>query len=103
MSDPSISARRRPAPPRARSIHDLEDPEQLQAIASPPRQRLVAALEALGPASVRELAAHLGRSPQSLYFHLRKLHLGHATRIQGSLWLRPTCRTGGEQLGMLVV
>jgi DNA-binding transcriptional ArsR family regulator len=34
---------------------------------------LVAALEALGLSSVRELAAHLGRSPQSLYFHLRPL------------------------------
>ncbi len=42
-------------------------------MASPPRQRLVAAFEALGTASVRELAEHVGRSPESLYFHVRKL------------------------------
>lgn len=63
---------RSPAPPAAK-VHELVDPAQLQAIASPPRQRLVAALEAIGPASVRELAEHLGRSAQSLYFHLRPL------------------------------
>ena len=49
------------------------DAGQLQSIASAPRLRLVSALEALGEASARELGAHLGRSPQSLYFHLQKL------------------------------
>jgi predicted ArsR family transcriptional regulator len=53
--------------------YPLEDPEELRAIASPVRQRVVSGLEALGTASVRDLAAHLGRSPESLYFHLRKL------------------------------
>jgi DNA-binding transcriptional ArsR family regulator len=56
-----------------RPTHRIEDPNQLRAIASPARQRIVAALEALGTSSVRELADHLGRSPESLYFHLRKL------------------------------
>lgn len=58
---------------RRRDTHCIESPEELRAIASPPRQRLVAALEALGVCSVRELASHLGRSPQSLYFHLERL------------------------------
>ena len=53
--------------------HDLVEPAELRAIASPPRQRLVSAFEALGDASVRELAAYLGRRPASLYFHLEKL------------------------------
>jgi len=56
-----------------RAVHELTDPAQLRTIAAPPTQRLVAGLEALGTASVRELARHLGRSPQSLYFHLQKL------------------------------
>ncbi len=55
------------------TTHRLQDPEQLRAIASPARQRIVAAFEALGTASVRDLAEHLDRSPESLYFHLRKL------------------------------
>jgi len=37
------------------------------------RQRVVAAMEALGTVSVRDLALHLDRSAESLYFHLRKL------------------------------
>jgi DNA-binding transcriptional ArsR family regulator len=56
-----------------RPTYRLEDPDQLRAMASPARQRIVAGFEALGTASVRELADHLGRSPESLYFHLRKL------------------------------
>lgn len=63
----------RPIKRPATRSHNLEDPDQLRAIASPARQRLVAGLEALGLASVRELATHLGRSSESLYFHLHKL------------------------------
>lgn len=55
------------------SSYPIEDPEQLRAIAPPSRQRVVSGLEALGTVSVRDLAAHLGRSAESLYFHLRKL------------------------------
>ena len=71
------------ARPPAGSTHRIEEPEELRAIASPPRQRLVAALEALGVASARELAARLGRSPQSLYFHLEKLVAAGLVEVAG--------------------
>lgn len=47
--------------------------DQIRALASPARQEVVDALVAAGPASVAELAEHLGRAPDSLYFHLRRL------------------------------
>lgn len=47
----------------------------LQAIASPVRQELIAALGD-GPATVRELAARLGRSPQALHHHMGILEKG---------------------------
>jgi DNA-binding transcriptional ArsR family regulator len=56
-----------------RPTYRIEAPDQLRAMASPARQRVVAGLEALGKVSVRDLADHLGRGPESLYFHIRKL------------------------------
>lgn len=52
-------------------------PVQARALASPPRLEIVEAFGALGRASARELAAHLGRSPGAVYHHLRALeHAG---------------------------
>jgi DNA-binding transcriptional ArsR family regulator len=47
--------------------------EQLVALASPVRCRIVDALSASGPSSVRQIAARLGRKPESLYYHIRAL------------------------------
>ncbi len=51
----------------------IHAPAQLRALASPARQEIVDALVAAGPCSMAELAAHLGRPPDSLYFHMRTL------------------------------
>lgn len=52
----------------------LHDPEQLRALASGVRQELLDTLEALGgEASVREIAEHLGRPMDGLYYHLKQL------------------------------
>ena len=47
--------------------------DQLEVLASPVRQQIVATMERLGPCGARELAEHLGREPEALYYHLRKL------------------------------
>lgn len=52
---------------------EIRGVRQVRALASPMRQEIVDALEAGGPLAVAELAAHLGRAPDSLYFHLRRL------------------------------
>lgn len=48
-------------------------PRQVSALASPARLEIAEAFGALGRASARELAAHLGRSPGAVYHHLRAL------------------------------
>jgi DNA-binding transcriptional ArsR family regulator len=54
-------------------VHWLRDPEQIAALAAPLRAALVERLEAQGPASVRELAEHLGVQPDALHYHVRVL------------------------------
>jgi DNA-binding transcriptional ArsR family regulator len=50
---------------------------QVRSLASPARLEIIEAFSALGRASARELAAHLGRSPGAVYHHLRALeHAG---------------------------
>ena len=56
-----------------RRVQVIEDPRQIRALASPARQEIVDALAAAGPCSVAELARHVARPADSLYFHLRKL------------------------------
>ena len=51
----------------------IRDPQQIRALESPVRQEVVDTLEALGTASVREIAAELGRPPDALYYHVRAL------------------------------
>ncbi len=59
-------ARSHPAPA-------IRQPKQLRALASPVRQEIVDALETAGPCPIAELARHLGRAPDALYFHVRLL------------------------------
>jgi predicted transcriptional regulator len=51
----------------------LSRPRELEALISPVRVEVVEQLQAGGPASVGEIAAALGRSPHSLYYHVRLL------------------------------
>lgn len=46
---------------------------QLEALASSARQELVDTFAAHGPCSIADIAPLLGRTPESLYFHVRKL------------------------------
>jgi DNA-binding transcriptional ArsR family regulator len=59
--------------PKSNRFHPIDRPAQLRALASPLRQELLDVLEASGPCSIGELAAPLGRAPDSLYFHVRRL------------------------------
>ncbi len=55
----------------------VEDARQIGLLASPARIEIVDTLESLGEAvSVAELAARLGRTADSLYYHLRALAKG---------------------------
>lgn len=51
----------------------IHKPSQVRALSSPVRQSIVNAIKRLGRASIRELAAELGRAPSSLYYHMKKL------------------------------
>lgn len=51
----------------------ISDPAQVRALESPMRQEIVDAVTAIGPCSIIELAAYLGRAADSLYFHVRRL------------------------------
>src|SRR5947207_2203654 len=58
---------------------------QIRALASPVRQEIVDALAAMGPLSVATLAHSLGRAPNAIYFHIRKLErLGLLVRLAGA-------------------
>ena len=61
-----------PARP-ARALHAVREARQIEALASGARQELVDALQTLGPCSIAELGAHLGRASDSLYYHVRLL------------------------------
>lgn len=51
----------------------LEDPKQWQALASPVRYEIVEFLAKNGVSSIAEIGEGLSRSPDSLYFHVKKL------------------------------
>lgn len=51
----------------------ITKPQQVEALSSPVRHQIHLALELLGPSSVLELARHMGKQPEALYYHLRKL------------------------------
>lgn len=68
----------------------ISTPSQVRALASGVRASLVEALLTRGPAPVRVLAAHLARSPESLYHHLRILERAGIVRVDS---IRPVGRT----------
>ncbi len=51
----------------------ISDPDLVEVLVSPIRQEIVDAAAGLGPFSASELAKVLGRRPDSLYYHLRRL------------------------------
>ena len=62
---------------------------QLSALRSPLRHEILASMEQLGSCSVGELASHLGRPPQSLYYHVLRLAGAGLIRVKR---LRPSAR-----------
>lgn len=62
--------------PKTRTERDagwIRSAAQVRALVSPARQEMIDALDAAGPCSVSALAALVGRAPDGLYFHLRRL------------------------------
>ncbi len=53
--------------------HRVTEARQLEALASPARMEIITAVDSLGRCTAADLAASLGRSQSSLYFHLEKL------------------------------
>jgi DNA-binding transcriptional ArsR family regulator len=51
----------------------IDSAKQLKALRTPLRQEMVRTLRHLGAATVKELAAELGRKPASLYYHVHEL------------------------------
>jgi hypothetical protein len=56
-----------------KGVYFIREPKQLAAIRSPVRQEIVDVLAATGVRTVAEIASMLGRSPHSLYHHVRLL------------------------------
>ena len=56
-----------------KGVYVIREPEQLAAIRSPVRQEIVDALAGTAIRTVAEIASMLGRSPHSLYHHVRVL------------------------------
>ena len=57
----------------ARPLFPVRERAQIEALASPARQEVADGLQAIGPCSIADLADLLGRAPDSLYYHVRKL------------------------------
>lgn len=62
-----------PLKTRSNGLVGIASLAQIRALASPVRQEIVDGLSAMGPVSISTLARTLGRSPNALYFHIRKL------------------------------
>lgn len=58
-------------------------PDQMEAISSPVRNQIGLVLEMLQQASVAELATHLGRPPEALYYHVRRLERVGVLKVCG--------------------
>jgi hypothetical protein len=72
-------------------IYWIKEANQIRALESPMRQEIVDAVAALGPCSIVELADHLGRAADSLYFHVKKL-------VQVKLLLEQEKRKSGRHV-----
>jgi DNA-binding transcriptional ArsR family regulator len=51
----------------------IRDPRHFASVASARRMEIITSLGDLGPASIADLAERLGRSPHSLYYHMKLL------------------------------
>ena len=51
----------------------VRDPRQIEVLASAARQEIIDVVKSLGPCPVAEMARQLGRSADSLYYHVRRL------------------------------
>lgn len=58
---------------RASPTPSIRTAAQIRALASPLRQEILDTLDAVGPCSIAQLAEHLGRAPDTLYFHVKHL------------------------------
>jgi DNA-binding transcriptional ArsR family regulator len=58
---------------KQKQVHVVKDLDQMEAMVSPIRHQVMRTLSALGLASIKEVAAQLERSPESLYYHFRAL------------------------------
>ncbi|HKQ50281.1 MAG TPA: helix-turn-helix domain-containing protein [Phycisphaerae bacterium] len=58
---------------RNRQTYWIDEQRQIAALASPLRQEIVDVVTATGPCSIARMAAALGRPPDRLYFHIRRL------------------------------
>jgi DNA-binding transcriptional ArsR family regulator len=63
--------------------HVIRTPKEARALAAPVRQEIVDALEHAGACTIAELAAHLERAPDGLYFHVRALERAGLVRRVG--------------------
>ncbi|UCE61655.1 MAG: helix-turn-helix transcriptional regulator [Phycisphaerales bacterium] len=54
-------------------VYVMRQAEQLAALSTPIRWQIVETLSVHGPSSVRQLAEHLDRKPEPLYYHVRAL------------------------------
>jgi hypothetical protein len=73
------------------TIFWIKEADQIRALESPRRQEIVDAVAAIGPCSIVELAEHLGRAADSLYFHVKKL-------VQVKLLLEKETRKSGRHV-----
>jgi DNA-binding transcriptional ArsR family regulator len=69
---------------RRRTDFPLRETPQIRALRSPARQEIVDGLQALGPCSIADLGASLGRAPDSLYYHVRALERVGLVAARGS-------------------
>ncbi|MCA9242561.1 MAG: helix-turn-helix transcriptional regulator [Phycisphaerales bacterium] len=51
----------------------VDDDTQIAALTSPARLEVVDAVRVIGPCSIADIGQFLGRAPDSLYYHVRKL------------------------------
>ena len=67
-------------PPIKRQTLVIRDPALFGAVASARRMEIITSLGDAGPASIAELAGRLGRSPHSLYYHMRLMEVAGVVR-----------------------
>jgi DNA-binding transcriptional ArsR family regulator len=71
----------------------LSEPRQIRALASPMRQDIMDAVAAIGPCSVAELAAAIGKPADGLYYHVKRLlDVGLLAEVRGGGNGRPNLR-----------